>query len=928
MPFCTRGKHVKIEIQVCAHINNSVLEEKNLADSTGEELSRARILLKKGKYKSALKLVEKLAKQDRFSTDENLACRLIESRLRIKLGELERSFSLINEILQTIRSREDSLRARAAKIEALIVEAEILWRWGKLDEGLRVVKEAEEHLEEKRLEHVPEQEEWIKLRRGELLHQEGILNWYKGDLDRAMDCHKQSLAIKKELDDRNGVADSFNNIGLVYWSKGDLDRAMEYYQRSLAIREKLDNKHGIATSLNNLGNAYSMKGDLDRAMEYYQRSLAIREKLDNKHNIALSLNNLGVVHRLKGNLDRAMEYYQRSLRISEEFGIKRDVALALNNLGEILQLKGELNQALKYFQRSLPIYQELGIRQDIAMSLLNIGEVYGKKGNPEEALNYYQRSLSIYKEVGNELLTATTLFELVRTALEKRDSAQVKQYLQELQQISERTDNRIINQRYRIAKALHLKASRRARHKTKAGEILERVVQEEVGDHSLTVTAMIHLCDLLLSELKITGDDELLQEIKDLTDRLLRIAKLQSSHSLLAETYLLQSKLSLIELDMGRARKLLTKAHLIAMEKGLHKLARAVVYERDLLQSQLHKWNLLMKENPSRQELIGLTRLDDLLERMIHKTVASLLEEKRLTGVEPPRRKYELVYLDFLRVPQKIEREKFTVGVAQIGKSQDGDLLNEFYEEMAPGLFRLKEKKVDSVRLTIKRMVEMAFSKQVNILIFPELTIDLNHDQLLEDILALAKAYKMYIVPGSYHDQITKQNLSAVISPEGLLWKQEKHTPAIIRIKGKEVIEGIDAGAHPRKNIIGNTEFGRIAIIICRDFLDMDLRVEMKNFEPPVDIIINPAFTPVTADFKAAHFDARRSIYAYCFFANVAEFGESFIYTPEKERVERIIPSKEESLIYKDISLFKLRSERKKWEIKQKKKKSFIQSTR
>ncbi len=142
------------------------------------------------------------------------------------------------------------------------------------------------------------------------------------------------------------------------------------------------------------------------------------------------------------------------------------------------------------------------------------------------------------------------------------------------------------------------------------------------------------------------------------------------------------------------------------------------------------------------------------------------------------------------------------------------------------------------------------------------------------------------------------------------------------------MIEGIDAGAHPRKNIIGNTEFGRIAIIICRDFLDMDLRVEMKNFEPPVDIIINPAFTPVTADFKAAHFDARRSIYAYCFFANVAEFGESFIYTPEKERVERIIPSKEESLIYKDISLFKLRSERKKWEIKQKKKKSFIQSTR
>ncbi|MHA2370391.1 MAG: hypothetical protein ACXADX_16370, partial [Candidatus Hodarchaeales archaeon] len=119
----------------------------------------------------------------------------------------------------------------------------------------------------------------------------------------------------------------------------------------------------------------------------------------------------------------------------------------------------------------------------------------------------------------------------------------------------------------------------------------------------------------------------------------------------------------------------------------------------------------------------------------------------------------------------------------------------------------------------------------------------------------------------------------------------------------------------PRKTIVCSTEFGTIVVTICRDFLDMDLRVELKNFEPPVDLIFNPAFTPVTADFKAAHFDARRSIYAYCFFANVAEIGDSFIYTPEKERAERTITAKEEGLIYKDVDLFRLRSERKKWEI-------------
>ena len=152
--------------------------------------------------------------------------------------------------------------------------------------------------------------------------------------------------------------------------------------------------------------------------------------------------------------------------------------------------------------------------------------------------------------------------------------------------------------------------------------------------------------------------------------------------------------------------------------------------------------------------------------------------------------------------------------------------------------------------------------------------------------------------------------------------------PAIIHIEGKKFIEKIDTASDPKSTIICNTEYGRIAIAICRDFLDMDLRVELKNSDPPVDLVINPAFTPVTVDFKAAHFDARRSIYAYCFFANVAEFGDSIIYTPEKERVELNIPKKEEGIIYKDVDLFQLRSERKRWEEQRKKQTSFIQSTR
>jgi len=300
----------------------------------------------------------------------------------------------------------------------------------------------------------------------------------------------------------------------------------------------------------------------------------------------------------------------------------------------------------------------------------------------------------------------------------------------------------------------------------------------------------------------------------------------------------------------------------------------------------------------------------------------------RRVAEERAKKKYEVVCRDLLKEYPRIERRECRVAIAQIGVSKTGDILGEFYEEKAGGLLGLREDKVETVRSKVKNMIEIAHAKAVNILLFPELAIDLNYGQLLEDVASLAKAYEMYIIPGSYHDQETRRNVSLVVGSDGILWRQEKHIPATIHYKGKRFKEGIEVGTIPRKTFVCDTGFGRIAIAICRDFLDMDLRVELKNFEPPVDLIFNPAFTPVTADFKAAHFDARRSIYAYCFFANAAEFGDSFIYTPEKERVERKIPPGEESLIYKDVDLFKLRSERKKWEKEQRKERTFIQSTR
>jgi hypothetical protein len=104
--------------------------------------------------------------------------------------------------------------------------------------------------------------------------------------------------------------------------------------------------------------------------------------------------------------------------------------------------------------------------------------------------------------------------------------------------------------------------------------------------------------------------------------------------------------------------------------------------------------------------------------------------------------------------------------------------------------------------------------------------------------------------------------------------------------------------------------------------------VALRNADPPVDLVLKPAFTPVTADFEAAHFEARRSLYAYCLFCNAARFGHSLISSPEKERRRRGLPPGREALVVKDVDLYALRAARRHWELVHGADARFIQSTR
>ncbi|UCC18498.1 MAG: hypothetical protein JSV62_10325, partial [Promethearchaeota archaeon] len=115
-----------------------------------------------------------------------------------------------------------------------------------------------------------------------------------------------------------------------------------------------------------------------------------------------------------------------------------------------------------------------------------------------------------------------------------------------------------------------------------------------------------------------------------LINRLLNFAESQHSFSLLAETNLLRGKLALIQMNLGSARQLFTKAERIADEHGLHLLARTISNEHDKLLKQLKKWEDLRKDKSSVSERLKYVEIDKTLNHMMRKQMLNppaLIEE-------------------------------------------------------------------------------------------------------------------------------------------------------------------------------------------------------------------------------------------------------------------------------------------------------------
>ncbi len=108
-----------------------------------------------------------------------------------------------------------------------------------------------------------------------------LVNWKKGDSDRAKTDLNEALAMLEPLGDQFGMADYYNQLGNIYWEEENTKEAIFHTTKGLTIAEEEGLKEQVRDASYILFMHYEKIGDYKKALEYQTKYQANKDSISN-----------------------------------------------------------------------------------------------------------------------------------------------------------------------------------------------------------------------------------------------------------------------------------------------------------------------------------------------------------------------------------------------------------------------------------------------------------------------------------------------------------------------------------------------------------------------------------------------------------------------------------------------------------------------
>ena len=215
-----------------------------------------------------------------------------------------------------------------------------------------------------------------------------------------VETHQIALASARAIGDRRAEALVMNNLGTAFTRQG-MDEAAECFEQALAIRREIGDLLGEAQSATNMADNYVQLKRFDEALELLNRVLEIRRQAATPYGEGVTLNNLGETFLALGRFDEAVDRLTQARQIFHDIEEIRGEGYALANLGGAYLALGHTADAIGVLERALELRQASGERFDEAHTLRDLGRAYQLAGQDDRAADCLRQAAATFTDLGN-----------------------------------------------------------------------------------------------------------------------------------------------------------------------------------------------------------------------------------------------------------------------------------------------------------------------------------------------------------------------------------------------------------------------------------------------------------------------------------------------------------------------------------------------
>ncbi len=168
-----------------------------------------------------------------------------------------------------------------------------------------------------------------------------------GQYEAALENAAEALKLFAEIGNHWISAYGHIELGNVHRAMGHYAEAERHYRESLRIRQDYRDPEGIAVTANHLGEISLLQHDYPAARQLYEQSLAIYQKLNDQGGLAAAHHGLGQVAYQAGAADLAARHFREALDIADRINFMPLLLSVLMDIGGLMLTNDLKNRGLE-----------------------------------------------------------------------------------------------------------------------------------------------------------------------------------------------------------------------------------------------------------------------------------------------------------------------------------------------------------------------------------------------------------------------------------------------------------------------------------------------------------------------------------------------------------------------------------------------------